>query len=229
MIPGERAIEQYTGDRGRHYHQSKRHIPNEAYPWVARLRAEKIQPFVLHNHTVLEYGVGYGWNLAALLCAKRIGYDVATFLGPTVAGQGIEFVTDINQVAAESLDTVICHHTLEHVLEPSVVLAAIWRILRPGGQLLVFTPYEREREFRRFNPQEPNHHLYSWNVQTLGNLLTACNFEVLGGRISRFRFDRFASVWAARLRIGERGFRCLRVCLLLLVPEFEVRMRAVRK
>ena len=73
----ERAERRYMAERGRQYHESKRAIPAAAYPWVARLRARKIAPYVKATDAALEYGVGSGWNLAALKCEYKAGFDLA--------------------------------------------------------------------------------------------------------------------------------------------------------
>jgi 2-polyprenyl-3-methyl-5-hydroxy-6-metoxy-1,4-benzoquinol methylase len=39
-----------------------------------------------------------------------------------------------------SFDTVICMEVLEHTLNPDQALAEIWRVLRPGGALILSTP-----------------------------------------------------------------------------------------
>ena len=39
-----------------------------------------------------------------------------------------------------SFDTVICMEVLEHTLNPDQVLAEFWRVLRPGGALILSTP-----------------------------------------------------------------------------------------
>ncbi len=48
----------------------------------AKVRAQKIAPFVKPNDVVFEYGVGQGWNLLGLLCERRVGYDVRAFSRP---------------------------------------------------------------------------------------------------------------------------------------------------
>ena len=222
------ATARYQGEAGRHYQESKRAIPEDSFPWVARLRAGKLMPWVHAEDTVLEYGVGYGWNLAALRCRRRLGFDVAGFLEPQVRAGGIEFVEDTSALSGGVADVVICHHTLEHALHPPEMLAGIRRLLRPGGQLLLFVPFERERRYRRFRADEPNHHLYSWNVQTLGNLVQAAGFEVRTARVDRFGYDRFAAAWAHRLHLGETGFRLIRRAAHLVVPAWEVRLVALK-
>jgi SAM-dependent methyltransferase len=216
----------YQGDAGRRYQQLKRGIPDSALPWIARLRAEKLAPSVRPGDVVLEYGVGLGWNLAALQCRRKIGFDVADFLEPSVRALGIEYIADTKQIADATADVVLCHHTLEHVPDPAAALAEMRRLLAPGGKLLLFVPLECGRKYNRFDPKEPNHHLYSWNTQTLGNLVREIGFDIAEARTGEFGYSRFAAVWAAKLRLGESGFRCLRRLLHLIKPSREVRIIA---
>jgi SAM-dependent methyltransferase len=219
----------YQGEQGQRYHQAKRSVPDAAFPWVARLRAAKIAPHIKTSDTVLEYGVGLGWNLAELRCARRLGYDVGEFLEPLVRQRGIEFVCDPATLPDNSIDAVVCHHALEHTLHPAQTLECIQRLLKVGGTLLLFVPYEKERRFRRFDASEPNRHLYSWNVQTLGSLAEETGFKVIDARLGRFGQERFAAKLAVRFRLGEGSFRFLRKLANLLKHEFEVRLVAVKK
>ena len=125
--PGPSATRHYEGDAGRAYHTGKRGLPPAAYPWVARLRAEKFSQHVRATDTVVEFGVGAGWNLAELKCARRIGFDVADFLAPELRARGIEFVSETAQFADASADVILCHHMLEHVLQPAASLAEMRR------------------------------------------------------------------------------------------------------
>lgn len=220
-------VTHYQGEAGRHYHTVKRGLPEPARPWLARLRAAKLQPYVRGTDAVLEYGVGAGWNLAQLAAARRIGFDVADFLRPDLEAQGIEFVADLAVLPPALADVVICHHALEHVLSPSQALADMRRVLRPEGRLLLWVPFEDERRHRRFERDEKNHHLYSWNVQTLGNLVEACGFRVVQAGLGRYGWDRFAAAWAVRLGVGERGFLAFRALLQTLRPLREVHVAAM--
>jgi SAM-dependent methyltransferase len=220
------AEQHYRDAAGRQYHGVKRALPTEALPWVARLRAEKFRPFVQPTDTVLEFGVGAGWNLRELVCARKIGCDVATFLESDLRSVGIEFFPSVAALPDAVADVLICHHALEHVLEPAKVLVELKRLLKPGGRLLLHVPLETGRKFRRYDPTEPNHHLFSWNVQTLGALATECGWSVESAGVRRFGYDRFAAVLAHRLKLGERGYRLLGPLLLRLRPEWEVRLVA---
>ena len=163
-----------------------------------------------------------GWNIASLTNKDKAGYDLAIHLAPDIEKLGIKFIKDISSVASKSTDVVICHHVLEHVNNPSQVLGDIHKILHNQGKILLFVPYEKERIYRKYNPDEPNHHLFSWNVQTLGKLVELNGFKVNKGNIREFGYDRFASVWADKLRIGEKGFPILKKVFQLLRPRKEV-------
>lgn len=56
-----------------------------------------------------------------------------------------------------SFDTVLCTEVLEHVPEPEACVAELSRVLRPGGYLILTTPFfywlhEQPRDFFRFTP-----------------------------------------------------------------------------
>jgi SAM-dependent methyltransferase len=218
----------YRGEAGQRYQQQKRAVPDAAIPWVARLRAEKFCGFIESTDTVVEFGVGLGWNLAELQCARRIGTDLEDFLPDDLKKSGVEFVADSSAIPNESADVVICHHVLEHVENPPEMLLEAKRILKEGGKLLLYVPFEKERRYRRFDPNEPNHHLYSWNVQTLGNLVGTQAFTIENCGLGEFGYDRFASKLALRFRLGENGFRMLRRMAHLLKPGREVTLIAAK-
>lgn len=222
--PEQSATRHYRGVQGHEYHSGKRGIPPQAFRWVARLRAEKFARYVRQSDLVVEFGVGAGWNLAELKCARRIGFDVADFLEADLSAKGMEFTADSHALGDSCAEVVICHHMLEHVLHPAATLGEISRVLKPGGRLLLHVPFEEEPRYRRYCPTEPNHHLYSWNAQTLGNLATECGFQLESVTIEPFGYDRAAASWAVKLRLGERGFRLLRAAAHLLLPASEVRL-----
>jgi SAM-dependent methyltransferase len=219
----------YVGEAGRAYHARRFAIPDVAYDWVARSRARKIAPRVSANDTVVEFGVGHGWNLAALACGRRIGFDLGTHVASIVRAHGIDFVERAAELRDGSADVLVCHHLLEHVPDPAETLAELRRVLSPTGRLLLFVPYETERRFRRYTDDEPDHHLFSWTPQSLGNLVHDCGFSVDSAGLGEFGSDRISAAWACRLRLGEPGFQLLRRLALTLRPAREVRIVATKR
>lgn len=209
-----RAHEFYQGSAGRQYHEGKRGLPESALPWVVRLRAARFQPSIRPEDAVFEFGAGAGWNLAGLRCRRRVGHDVENHLAGGPLFDGIEFLPSTAPMPDRTFEVILCHHALEHVDSPAAVLVELRRLASPGGRLLLAVPYEIERRYRRFDPNEPNGHLYSWNAQTLGRLVATCGWDIEGVSIRRYGYDRFAAAWANRLRLGEPGFLGLRRLLL---------------
>jgi SAM-dependent methyltransferase len=212
----------YQGAAGERYHRDKRGIPDRAFDWVARTRAEKFAKHVTRGDVVLEFGAGLGWNLAALRCTRKIGFDVVSSLAPELIRRGIEYVADTAPLPSGLADVVICHHTLEHLLHPAAALAEMRRLLKADGRLLLVVPAENRGEGRTFDAAEPNHHLYCWNPQTLGNLLGECGFEASSLQLQRYGYDRFAARWASRFLASETTFRILRQLVQLAKPIFEI-------
>jgi SAM-dependent methyltransferase len=126
----------------------------------------------------------------------------------------------------DSIDVLICHHVLEHLASPMEALGTMKRILRPKGFLLLYVPYERECRYRRHLPQEPNHHLYSWNVQTLANLAAVSGFSIDQAGLGKYGYDRFCAKLACRFHLGESGFRLLHRIANGIIPLLEVRLIA---
>lgn len=222
------ALPRYLGQHGQDYHEEVCAVPEGMYPVVAAVRAEKFQGFIASGDSILEYGAGLGYNLSAIACARKEAFDVGPHLAPRFAALHIPFTTELSSLGEGRFDAVICHHVLEHVPDPWGALAQMQRVLRPGGLLLLHVPYERERSYRRYDPSDKNGHLYSWNAQTLGALVSAAGWRLERIEVLLFGYDRFAAVLAHRLGGGERMYRLLRSVLLVLRPRYELRA-VVRK
>ena len=223
----EKVTQHYVGEEGEKYH-SGFDVPANALPWIGRSRAAKFQPEIGPDETIVEWGVGAGWNLANVACRRRLGFDVGHHLAPKVESLGIEFVRDPRELQAELADVVICHHVLEHVLNPPEALGEMRRLLKPGGKLLLYVPYEMGKQQRTFHRDDINHHLYSWNVQTMCNLVEEVGFRVASAAIGEYGYDRFAAVWAHRVRGGAAAFAAIRSLGHLVRPGREVRVVAVK-
>src|SRR5688572_13707209 len=83
----------YSAEFGSLYHGARR-LPDHAEQWIAIARAAKLRGLIHSTDRVFEYGVGFGWNLAMLHCAERVGFDVTPGLRSAVESKGIRFIAD---------------------------------------------------------------------------------------------------------------------------------------
>lgn len=65
--------------------------------------------------------------------------------------------TDMAGVLDETYDWVYSSHTLEHLDNPGRALQSWWRILKPGGRLIVTVPHRDLYEKRERPPSKWNH------------------------------------------------------------------------
>lgn len=218
----------YEGEQGREYHNEKRGVPTQAIPWIYQVRSPLFQSYLQADSKVLEYGCGAGWNLGGLKCREKVGHDISSEVREAVEASGSRFVDSLEALHSQQFNVIIAHHVLEHLLEPAAALLQLRDYLVPRGTLLLAVPYEKERRYRRFVPGEPNHHLYSWNVQTLCALVSTLGYTVHHAGIRRYGYDRFAARKAVQLRLGRPGFLALRRLLQSILNLQEVWVHAVR-
>jgi 2-polyprenyl-3-methyl-5-hydroxy-6-metoxy-1,4-benzoquinol methylase len=146
------------------------------------------------NGRILDVGCSTGDFLA---CAKSRGWKV----------HGVELSKHTSNIARKSLDCEIRHGTfessnfeaeyfdvvtmwdvVEHVLEPRAIVKEAFRVLRPEGALVLFTPnYDaltRRLIFDRWSALTPENHMCVFNKSTITRLLNECGGEVVFMRVS---------------------------------------------
>jgi SAM-dependent methyltransferase len=152
---------------------------------------------------ILDYGYGTGsWLLAMRLSgySRLLGWDIAanTERREELTAHGIEVVPPdgLDRLDAASLDCVRLEHVFEHLVEPLAALRSLYRLLKPGG-LLVMTfpsiyPWLRVKDLAASpflaHMQLPIH-LRHHSIESSGKLLSAAGFETIACRITvRERF-----------------------------------------
>lgn len=141
-------------------------------------KAARFQMLVGHAGTVVDFGCGSGGLLANLQCTRRIGVEPNERPAEVARSQGIDVVGSLDELADGSADVVISNHALEHTLNPLQELRQMRKVLKPGGRVVMVLPIDDWRTQRRYRPEEPNHHLYTWSPQLMGNLLVEAGLIV---------------------------------------------------
>lgn len=118
-------------------------------PRYNRWMFERLRPWL--GSRVLEIGAGIG-NLSAFLVDRPrvvlsdtdpyyLGQLKQRFAGmPHVAVAELRLPAVPDELVRERFDTVICLNVLEHVRDDMLSLAAVYRLLQPGGRLVLLVP-----------------------------------------------------------------------------------------
>jgi len=124
---------------------TKCHPNRKAHNWLIYDIADRF----LERHAALYKGVLYDFGCGEApyrefflkYCDKYIGIDWSRSLHQTAA----DIIADLNKplpVKSESADTVVSLSVLEHLCEPQTALGEAFRILRPGGSIVLQAPWQ---------------------------------------------------------------------------------------
>lgn len=102
------------------------------------------------NAKVLDVGCGTGLFMSSFVkwgCTELYGVDGPTEYADRALERGykeIKFVDDLcsSRLPFEdnTFDLIVCKDVFEHLLDPVFALGEIYRVLRPGGKLLLHVP-----------------------------------------------------------------------------------------
>lgn len=171
---------------------------------------------------ILDAGCGNG-TLAAVLASH--GYDVTGVDGDSEGivlagkrGSSARFLTaDFERHPGEQglldqgpYDVVVSTEVVEHLYDPRQLARFAFEALRPGGELLISTPYHgylKNIALSVAGKWDHHHtanwhggHIKFWSRRTLSDLLQAAGF-----RISGFRgVGRLPFLWKSMILIAER-------------------------
>ena len=136
---------------------------------------------------MLDIGCGAGSFLAAMRDRgwSVRGVEINESAAQKAQAKGLDVFCGTLQVArlaSESFDYIRASHSFEHMTRPHEVLDEVYRLLRPGGKLLIAVPNRRSIAAHLFGKNWyhlcPPVHAFQYSVTSLSRLLTMHDFDV---------------------------------------------------
>ncbi|ABC76303.1 class I SAM-dependent methyltransferase [Syntrophus aciditrophicus] len=174
----------YLGDSGKKYFEDG--FKKESEP--GRLfQSRYFQPYCDRDIDLLDFGCADGFILRSLPARRRIGIEVNPAARQRCEelclkeNTSIELHDTLTCVENEAVDTIISNHCLEHVPNPMENLEHMKRCLRPRGYLVLVVPFDdwRNAQHRVWQPNNKDHHLYTWSPMNLGNMVSEAGFQIV--------------------------------------------------
>jgi SAM-dependent methyltransferase len=159
------------------YHEVRHnnHFKDDYYDARARIAITKFFSSVQPGERILDFGCGLGQNIFHM--NNAVGYDVSSFGIEFCKKKGVQATTNLNDIENNAFDVVFSAHVLEHHPHPKTMLEDIHKKLKPGKRLILVIPYEKHG--KASFELDLNQHLYTWNFQTINNLLNITGYKIL--------------------------------------------------
>jgi len=187
---------------------SEKQLPHVTRTELKRLRESVTDEIKGNERTiVLDAGCGNGWVSKKLVPVgiKVISMDIS-LANPerTLKDQpgknhaGLVADAFFIPLPDGSVDYVIASEILEHVTNPAALIESLLRVVRPGGRVIITTPYNEKIEYflcvHCNKPTPKSAHLHSFDELNILKLLPPaginCRIELLVNRLlSKFRIN----------------------------------------
>ncbi|MEO6905871.1 MAG: methyltransferase domain-containing protein [Ginsengibacter sp.] len=174
---------------------------------IRRLHQAIIKRIPKNAELILDAGCGNGWVAKYFLGKgkKVVSMDISTKNPSKVlkANPGENHgavVADAYHLPFKKneFDAIIASEILEHVYDPKLFIIKLLEVLKPGGTLILSTPYNEKIEYYLCvhcnKPTPKNAHLHSFNEKNIVNFIP----EEAGG----FKMDKFSNKYLVRLRLN---------------------------
>ncbi|MEO1451405.1 MAG: methyltransferase domain-containing protein, partial [Bacteroidota bacterium] len=143
---------------------------------VKQVLWEQISPRL--EGLILELGPGSGFVFNQIEASQKVAVDIALEYLKLLDPSALRICADVEDVPLQDgiADTIICTDVLEHVLHVDKLVAEINRLLKPGGRLLLATPWEQDLSVYETKEYKENYakykfvHLRSVNQEMVDSL-----------------------------------------------------------
>jgi 2-polyprenyl-3-methyl-5-hydroxy-6-metoxy-1,4-benzoquinol methylase len=157
-----------------------------------RFGRERVQLLERHCQTLrdkklVDIGCGNGYfiSVAKESCGQTFGTEFSDRLRTFAAKKtGLPiFSESLDQLPETGFDVVTMFDVIEHVPDPNLFIAAVDRILNPGGHLLIFTPNFDSFGIRvmgnRSSIIDPTEHIILYTLRSLRFLAARFGYQVV--------------------------------------------------
>ena len=166
---------------------------------INRLHQKIVSRISKNAEIILDVGCGNGWLSKKMVNQNRkvISMDISS-VNPLRALRELKhenhfaLVADVLHlpIRRNSIDCIIASEIIEHVSQPKLFITKLLESLKPGGQLIITTPYNEKIEYHLCvhcnKPTPVNAHLHSFNELNFRKLLPtgikSCNFSVFANK-----------------------------------------------
>ena len=90
---------------------------------------------------ILDFGCGPGWILSSLDATwEKHGVEISKFASKTASKFAKIHTGSIENFTEKDFDVIIIYHVIEHLSDPISTIKELYKILKPGGYLIIGTP-----------------------------------------------------------------------------------------
>ena len=210
------------------------HYSDDYFKWQSQIgvfggiaNRKKFEEYIKPSDFVVDFGVGGGYLIEGINCAKKIGIEIKPSARAAAEARGLTMYENFNQIEDSTVDVVISNHALEHTDAPLEILRQIHRVLKKNGKVIFVVPCEAVS--LQYVETDTNFHLYTWSPMNLGNLFRRAGFDVVESKpyMHKWPPSNFRTI---QKYIGWTGFHFIcRIYSHLSRRSFQVRCIAVKK
>lgn len=155
---------------------------------------------------ILDVGCGNGWVANHFLKKgkKVISMDISTknpiqVLKENPSENHAAIIADVFHLPfrKNSIDAIIASEIMEHVYDPNLFVRKLLEVLKPGGKLIIITPYNEKIEYNLCvhcnRPTPRNGHLHSFNEKNIAAFIP--------NEWAEYKTEKFSNKYLVRLRV----------------------------
>jgi ubiquinone/menaquinone biosynthesis C-methylase UbiE len=181
-------------------------------------------------------GTGYGTALLAEKAYRAVGIDISKeaiiHCKKVYKEDSVCFLNmDCTSLAFpnEIFDSIVSFETIEHIYDPEKFVKELYRVLKPGGQVLISTP--NRDLYKVYNKNKVNrHHIHEFDASEFQKLMGSYfEIEKISGQLyfSKKDVSLLAPYTTKPLPFGPDRLvrKLIRVCIRNLLPDGPLRIR----